>query len=106
MDAVLTASHAHSGHPAKIARWLQWVAALIVTIVVVGGITRLTESGLSITQWKPLTGIIPPLGEAQWQAEFENYRQIDQYAAIHSTMTLAQFKGISSGNTSTGCSAG
>lgn len=94
MDAVLTASHAHSGHPAKIARWLQWVAALIVTIVVVGGITRLTESGLSITQWKPLTGIIPPLGEAQWQAEFENYRQIDQYAAIHSTMTLAQFKGI------------
>ncbi len=94
MDAVLTASHARLGNPVKIARWLQWVATLIVTIVVVGGVTRLTESGLSITQWKPLTGIVPPLNDAQWQAEFENYRQIDQYAAIHSTMTLAQFKCI------------
>lgn len=83
-----------AANPAAIARWLWWVAALIVTIVVVGGITRLTESGLSITEWKPLTGIVPPLNHAQWQAEFDHYRQIDQYSAIHAGMTLEQFKGI------------
>ena len=78
----------------KLARWLGWVAVLVVMIVVVGGITRLTESGLSITQWKPFTGIVPPIGDAQWQAEFAHYRAIDQYDAVHSGMTLAQFKGI------------
>jgi cytochrome c oxidase assembly protein subunit 15 len=80
--------------PRAIATWLWFVAFLIVAIVVVGGITRLTESGLSITEWKPLTGIIPPLTDAQWQAEFANYRKIPQYEAIHAGMTLAQFKGI------------
>jgi heme a synthase len=75
-------------------RWLEAVALLIVAIVVVGGITRLTESGLSITQWQPVSGIIPPLGEAQWQSAFAHYRQIDQYAAVHAGMTLHQFKGI------------
>jgi cytochrome c oxidase assembly protein subunit 15 len=77
-----------------LARWLWTVATLVVAIVVVGGITRLTESGLSITQWKPITGIIPPIGTAAWAAEFAHYRQIDQYGTIHSGMTLAQFKGI------------
>ena len=80
--------------PAALAGWLFGVVALIVLIVVVGGITRLTESGLSITQWKPVSGIIPPLGTAQWQAEFAHYRQIDQYGAVHAGMTLTQFKGI------------
>lgn len=80
--------------PRAIARWLFAVAALIVLMVVVGGITRLTESGLSITRWNPISGTIPPLGQAQWQAEFDHYRQIDQYAAIHAGMTLEQFKGI------------
>ncbi len=75
-------------------QWLQVVALLIIAIVVVGGITRLTESGLSITQWQPVSGIIPPLGQAQWQAAFAHYRQIDQYAAVHAGMTLNQFKGI------------
>lgn len=94
MDTATISSIRQTGNPAAIVRWLTVVAVLIVTIVVVGGITRLTESGLSITQWKPLTGIVPPLNEAQWQAEFENYRKIDQYAAIHAGMTLDQFKGI------------
>ena len=57
--------------PIAIANWLLVVAALVVLMVAVGGITRLTESGLSITQWKPITGAIPPLSEAAWQAEFD-----------------------------------
>lgn len=88
---------AHSGRtavPAAMIRWLYVVAAMIVLIVVVGGVTRLTESGLSITAWKPVSGIVPPLTQAQWQAEFANYRRIPQYAAIHQGMTLAGFKGI------------
>jgi cytochrome c oxidase assembly protein subunit 15 len=80
--------------PGAIARWLWWVAALIVAMVVVGGITRLTESGLSITEWKPLSGTIPPLNAAQWEAEFANYRRIPEYQLLNQGMTLAQFKGI------------
>ncbi|MAW98698.1 MAG: heme A synthase [Sphingomonas sp.] len=83
-----------SARPLALANWLFAVAALIVAMVVVGGITRLTESGLSITDWDPISGTLPPLTHEQWQAEFAHYRQIDQYAAIHAGMTLAQFKGI------------
>ncbi|MBR0553824.1 COX15/CtaA family protein [Sphingomonadaceae bacterium LXI357] len=83
-----------TARPLAIANWLYVVAAMIVAMVVVGGITRLTESGLSITEWDPISGIIPPLSHAQWQAEFAHYREIDQYAAIHAGMTLSQFKGI------------
>ena len=81
---------------AAIARWLFAVAALVVTMVVVGGITRLTESGLSITEWKPVTGAIPPLSEAQWQAEFAAYQQIGEYRRINGPagMTLADYKFI------------
>jgi len=77
-------------------RWLLFVAALVVLIVAVGGITRLTESGLSITQWKPLTGAIPPLTDAQWQTEFARYKQIPQYIDVNGPagMTLAQYKFI------------
>jgi cytochrome c oxidase assembly protein subunit 15 len=77
-------------------RWLLFVAALVVLIVAVGGITRLTESVLSITQWKPLTGAIPPLTDAQWQAEFTRYKQIPQYIDVNGPagMTLAQYKFI------------
>jgi heme a synthase len=79
-----------------IARWLLWMAALVTTIVVVGGITRLTESGLSITEWKPVTGVIPPLSEAQWQAEFAAYQRIPQYVEVNGPagMTLAEYKFI------------
>jgi heme a synthase len=80
----------------RLANWLFAVAALVFTIVVVGGITRLTESGLSITEWKPLMGAIPPLSEAQWVAEFEKYKAIPEYVQINGPagMTLADFKFI------------
>lgn len=79
-----------------IARWLLCVAALVCLIVTVGGITRLTESGLSITEWKPVTGVVPPLNEAAWQREFEAYKQIPQYVEVNGPagMTLAQYKFI------------
>jgi cytochrome c oxidase assembly protein subunit 15 len=70
------------------------VAALIFVMVMVGGATRLTESGLSITEWKPVTGVVPPLSEADWQAAFDGYKQIPQFAALNSDMTLAGFKAI------------
>jgi len=80
--------------PAALGRWLLVVAALVFAIVVVGGITRLTESGLSITRWKPLSGILPPLNAGQWQAEFAGYKRIPQYAAFNRGMTLDGFKHI------------
>ncbi len=82
--------------PLAIANWLLFVAGMVFVIVVVGGITRLTESGLSITEWKPVTGAIPPLNEAQWQAEFEAYQQIGEYQQINGPagMTLADYKFI------------
>ncbi|MES2441928.1 MAG: COX15/CtaA family protein [Pseudomonadota bacterium] len=63
-------------------------------MVVVGGVTRLTESGLSITEWKPISGIVPPLTDAQWQAEFANYQRIPEYSQLNQGMTLAGFKAI------------
>lgn len=83
-----------SSRPLALARWLYVVAALIVAMVAIGGITRLTESGLSITQWEPISGIIPPLTDAQWQAEFTNYQRIPEYQQINHGMTLAGFQAI------------
>ena len=85
-----------STRPAALVRWLWTVAALIVAIVVVGGITRLTESGLSITQWKPVTGVLPPLNDAAWQAEFALYKTTPEYTQINrpAGMTLAQYQTI------------
>jgi cytochrome c oxidase assembly protein subunit 15 len=77
-----------------LSNWLFLIAALVFAIVAVGGITRLTESGLSITEWKPIRGIIPPLNQAEWLAEFENYKRIPQYAAFNLHMDLAGFKAI------------
>jgi len=81
-------------HYRAVAIWLWSLAALVFLMVIVGGATRLTESGLSITEWKPLTGIIPPLSLAQWQAEFENYKRIPQHAQIFPDMDLSGFKFI------------
>lgn len=67
---------------------------MIMIQVLIGGITRLTESGLSITEWKPITGALPPLNEAQWMAEFEKYRETDQFKYVHQTFTLSDFKFI------------
>lgn len=74
--------------------WLWLVGATILLMVVVGGATRLTEAGLSITQWKPVSGIIPPLTVADWQGEFARYRAIPQYAQMFPDMDLAGFKAI------------
>jgi len=74
--------------------WLYGLAAFVLLIVVVGGITRLTESGLSITSWKPISGTIPPLSDAEWQAEFDAYKQIPQYTVLNSWMSLDDFKYI------------
>ncbi len=74
--------------------WLWLIAALVLAMVVVGGATRLTESGLSITEWQPILGAFPPLGEADWMAAFDKYKQIPQYVAIHDGMSLEDFKFI------------
>lgn len=95
-DAAPNAPVKTRGNPAALARWLFLVAAVIVVMVIVGGITRLTESGLSITEWKPVTGAIPPLDEAQWRAEFEAYKQIGEYQQVSGPagMTLPDYKFI------------
>ncbi|MDF1855763.1 heme A synthase [Pseudooceanicola sp.] len=74
--------------------WLILLFALVVAMIAVGGLTRLTDSGLSITEWRPLTGAMPPLSEAAWQAEFEKYRQIPEFQLQNAWMTLADFKAI------------
>ncbi|HMA73131.1 MAG TPA: COX15/CtaA family protein [Xanthobacteraceae bacterium] len=74
--------------------WLWCVAGLVFAMVLVGGATRLTESGLSIVEWKPVTGAIPPFGEAEWQAEFAKYKTIPQYEQLNPGMTLDEFKVI------------
>jgi heme a synthase len=80
--------------PRAIANWLLFVAGLVFMMVVIGGITRLTESGLSITRWDPVTGAIPPLDAADWQAQFDLYKASPQYAEMGHGMTLADFKFI------------
>jgi cytochrome c oxidase assembly protein subunit 15 len=77
-----------------VALWLFACAAMIFLMVVIGGVTRLTESGLSITEWQPVAGVIPPLSDADWAREFEHYKAIPQYQAIHAGMTLPEFKTI------------
>jgi heme a synthase len=74
--------------------WLVAVAALIAVMVLVGGVTRLTESGLSIVEWKPVTGILPPLDQQQWLQAFAAYKTIPQYSQLNAGMTLDEFKTI------------
>src|ERR1700741_977056 len=83
-----------AAHDRLVRLWLIAVAALIFVMVLVGGATRLTESGLSIVEWKPVTGAIPPLSEADWAAEFGKYRTIPQYTQLNRGMTLDEFKTI------------
>ncbi|SEK56728.1 cytochrome c oxidase assembly protein subunit 15 [Bosea lupini] len=87
------AAPAATGH-AGIRRWLWAVAFLVFVMVVVGGATRLTGSGLSITEWRPVTGAIPPLSDAAWALEFEKYRLSPQFQLLNSGMELADFKFI------------
>ena len=74
--------------------WLLAAAAMIFLTLIVGGATRLTESGLSITEWKPVTGVVPPLTQQAWQDEFDGYKKIPQYRELNEGMTLSQFKTI------------
>jgi cytochrome c oxidase assembly protein subunit 15 len=74
--------------------WLYILATLVIAMVAVGGATRLTGSGLSITEWKPLVGAIPPLSDAAWNEAFAKYRQIPQYELLNQGMTLGEFKFI------------
>ena len=78
----------------QVAIWLLIGVGMIIIQVLLGGITRLTESGLSITEWKPITGTLPPLNEAAWQAEFDKYKVTDQFKYVHQNFSLANFKFI------------
>jgi len=92
----LSAPPAGVSRPFILVRWLWVMAVMVITMVVVGGITRLTESGLSITEWKPVMGTLPPLTDAQWQMEFDAYKQIPEYKLVTGPagMTLADYKFI------------
>jgi heme a synthase len=88
------ALHNQSLNDRAVRWWLFAVAALIAIMVLVGGATRLTESGLSITEWKPLTGTLPPLSQEQWTQAFEGYKAIPQYRELNAGMSLSEFKSI------------
>ncbi len=85
-----------AGHGARglIRGWLMILFGLVVVMIVVGGLTRLTDSGLSITEWKPVTGAMPPMSEAAWTEEFDKYRAIPEYQLQNKGMTLSEFKTI------------
>ena len=77
-----------------VATWLLVGAIMIVIQVLLGGLTRLTDSGLSITEWQPLLGSVPPLNNTQWQEAFDKYKELAQFKSIHSYFTLSDFKFI------------
>lgn len=81
-------------HNPAIKLWLYIVAGLIVFMVVFGGLVRLTRSGLSIVEWNPVSGVIPPMGEKAWEAEFVKYKQTPEYLKVNQGMTLAEYKKI------------
>jgi cytochrome c oxidase assembly protein subunit 15 len=81
-------------HHRVIAFWLLAVAAMVFAMVVIGGVTRLTHSGLSMVDWRPATGWLPPFTEAEWRAVFQQYQQFPEYREVNAGMTLAEFKGI------------
>lgn len=87
-------SFLRSDRSRPVAIWLFVVAAFVLAMVVVGGATRLTDSGLSITQWKPVTGALPPMSAQDWAQEFELYKEIPQYQQVNRGMSLAEFKTI------------
>ncbi|UTW53902.1 COX15/CtaA family protein [Kordiimonas sp. SCSIO 12610] len=78
----------------SVGRWLIFMAMIVALMVVVGGATRLTESGLSMVDWRPVTGVLPPIGESEWQAEFEKYQTSPEYQLKNKGMSLDEFKGI------------
>ncbi len=83
-----------STHHKPVAGWLFIVAAMVFSMIVLGGITRLTQSGLSMVNWHPVTGWLPPLGQVEWDAVFAAYRESPEYLKVNQDMTLAGFKAI------------
>lgn len=94
VQLMIRSSSTHEGVRHAVRLWLLAVAALVLTMVVVGGATRLTRSGLSIVEWQPVTGAVPPLSHAAWLVEFEKYKAIPQYKELNSGMSLDEFKVI------------
>lgn len=86
--------NSHSTHERQIAIWLLACAATVFGMIVLGGVTRLTDSGLSIVEWQPLLGIFPPINETQWLEAFEKYKAFPEYQKINAGMSLAEFKFI------------
>src|SRR5579872_5040528 len=90
----MTESSASSTDTRAVRVWLYAVAAMVLAMVLVGGATRLTESGLSITEWQPVVGVLPPISEAQWLVEFHKYQAIPQYHELNQDMSFDAFKTI------------
>lgn len=86
--------HVADSYDRWIARWLTLCAAVIFGMILLGGVTRLTDSGLSMVEWKPIMGVIPPLSEADWQVAFDKYKQYPEYQKINFDMDLSGFKVI------------
>ena len=93
MDMLYSKNHVTRENRA-VGIWLLSVASLIILMVLVGGLTRLTDSGLSITEWKPVTGALPPLSQADWMSEFDKYKAIPEYQLINKDFSLEEFKYI------------
>jgi cytochrome c oxidase assembly protein subunit 15 len=97
-SSVVAATGFHAGsdraRPRAVAAWLLACCALVFAMIVVGGVTRLTHSGLSITEWQPIVGTLPPLSEADWQSAFAKYQATPEYRLVNHGMSLDEFKGI------------
>ena len=94
MGKILKNDSIDSRSSRAVASWLLIGVGMIMIQILLGGITRLTESGLSITEWKPVTGMLPPLDLIAWQAEFDKYKGTDQFKYVHQNFTLSEFKSI------------
>jgi len=94
LPAAAPAAAAPAAGRRAVAAWLLVCCALVFAMVVVGGVTRLTHSGLSIVEWQPIVGTLPPLSEAAWQETFEKYKLTPEYREVNRGMSLAEFKGI------------
>ena len=93
-EAVLAPTRTQQPAPRAIAAWLFVCCALVFAMVVVGGVTRLTHSGLSITEWQPIVGTLPPLSDAQWEDVFVKYQATPEYQQVNKGMSLEAFKQI------------
>ena len=87
-------STAQAHHDRQVASWLLICAAVIFGMILLGGVTRLTNSGLSMVEWRPLMGVVPPLSEEAWQASFEKYKQFPEYRKVNLGMSLHEYKSI------------